>query len=116
MRNLILLFSLFGILLITTFCQNSEQEKIRGFYHSTVKRDNYKEYNWTWCGRYSIPFGLLLSEDLAKVQELNSVSGDLIDYSTSISGKPLSVKDICMGHTAPAQIRHWVGYAAVGYE
>ena len=95
---------------------NLTKEKIRGFYHSTVKKENYKEYKWTWCGRYSIPFGLLLSEDLAKAQELNSVSGHLIDYSTSISDKPLPVKDIGMGHTAPAQIRHWVGYAAVGYE
>jgi hypothetical protein len=108
--------SLVGIFLFTTFCQNSEQEKIRGFYHSKVKRDNYKEYKWTWCGRYSIPFGLLLSEDLAKAQELNSVSGRFIDYSTRISDKPLPVEDIGMEHTAPANIRRWIGYAVVGYE
>jgi AmmeMemoRadiSam system protein B len=91
-------------------------EKVKGFYHSTVKKDNYKEYKWTWCGRYSIPFGLLLSENIAKRQEQGKVTGHFIDYSTSITDKPLPVRDISMGHTAPAHISHWVGYAAVGYD
>jgi len=95
---------------------NLTTEKVKGFYHSTVKKENYKEYKWTWCGRYSIPFGLLLTEHLAEEHENEKATGYFIDYSTSISDKPLPVKDIGMGHTAPAHIRHWVGYAAIGYE
>jgi hypothetical protein len=58
----------------------------------------------------------LLSENIAKRQEQGKVTGHFIDYSTSITDKPLPVRDISMGHTAPAHISHWVGYAAVGYD
>ncbi len=94
---------------------NIKQEKIKGFYYSTVKKENYKKYKWTWCGRYSIPFGLLTSMYLTEYSEGDSLTGVFIDYSTSIANKPIPVKDILMGHTAPANIRHWVGYTAVGY-
>ena len=90
-------------------------DKVKGFFYSTVKKNNYKEYQWTWCGRYSIPFGLLTSKYLSEFNNAESLSGTLIDYSTSIANKPIPVQDIEMGHTAPANIRHWVGYAAVGY-
>ena len=90
-------------------------KKIRDFYYSTVKKGNYKEYKWTWCGRFSIPFGLLTSINLSE-QKGDTLSGVLIDYSTSIADKAIPVDDIQMGHTAPANIRHWVGYASVGYE
>ena len=30
-------------------------EKIARFYAYTVNPDNFREYRWTWCGRYSIP-------------------------------------------------------------
>ena len=33
--------------------------KIQKFIQYTVQEDDYKEYKWTWCGRYSVPFGLL---------------------------------------------------------
>ena len=38
--------------------------KIAHFVRYTVKEDNYKEYKWTWCGRYSVPFGLLTAYHL----------------------------------------------------
>ncbi len=102
--------------LINSYLTGSiSQEKIEGFYYSTVKKDNYKEYKWTWCGRYSIPFGLLTSLYLSEYSSKDSLTGELIDYSTSIDNKPIPVKDIGMGHTAPANIHHWVGYPAIGF-
>jgi AmmeMemoRadiSam system protein B len=92
------------------------ETKISKFFHATVQEANYKEYKWTWCGRYSIPFGLLTSVYLARNQQELVPSGCFVDYSTSIAHDPLPVKDIGMGHTAPATIHHWVGYATVGYK
>lgn len=90
-------------------------EKLRQFCNYTVDEKNYKEYKWTWCGRYSIPFGLWTSYYLQKLLGIN-LKGTLLDYSTSIEQKPVPVDDLKMGHTAPANLRHWVGYVSVGYQ
>lgn len=37
-------------------------------------------------------------------------------YATSIDHLRLPVEDLGMGKTANATLRHWVGYAAVGFE
>jgi hypothetical protein len=99
--------------------------RIKKFTDYTVRDDDYKSYKWTWCGRYSIPFGLLTSYYLNVLQEnggktdnnaLQPLIGTEIGYATSIDHEPLFVDDLLMGVTAPAYIRHWVGYAAVGYK
>jgi MEMO1 family protein len=92
------------------------QEKVRQFVFSTVQADNYKEYKWTWCGRYSVPLGLMTAIDLQKKTSTKLLNGKFIGYSTSIDHKPLPVDDLRMGRTANATMRHWVGYASVGYE
>jgi AmmeMemoRadiSam system protein B len=91
-------------------------EKIQRFAATTVKPDDYREYQWTWCGRYSVPFGLMVALDLQKELKTVPFSGKFIGYSTSIDHTPLKVDDLRMGRTAKAGIRHWVGYASVGYE
>ncbi len=89
------------------------KEKIKKFTEYTLKPEDYKEYQWTWCGRYSVPMGLLtalhLSEQLH--QKLNSVP---LDYCNSLSVPHIKVDDLKMGITAPAKLRHWVGYASIG--
>jgi len=90
-------------------------EKIKQFTHYTVQDTNYKEYKWTWCGRYSVPMGLLTAYYLEK--DLNqNLKGTLVGYATSIDHPKLKVEDLGMGITAPANIHHWVGYAALGYK
>jgi len=90
------------------------KKKIKRFIHYTVKDDNYIEYKWTWCGRYSIPFGLSVSLNLEKILG-QTLKGTLIGYATSIDHPHIKVDDLKMGITAPANIRHWVGYTAIGY-
>jgi len=90
-------------------------EMIHRFIDYTVQPDNYKEYKWTWCGRYSIPFGLLTAINLQKITSGQPLHGKYIGYSTSIDQKPLPVDDLRMGRTAIATIRHWVGYVSIGY-
>jgi len=90
-------------------------EKVKQFVFNTVQPDNYKEYKWTWCGRYSVPLGLMTAVDLQKKTGSKPLNGKYIGYSTSIDHKSLPVDDLRMGKTAIATMRHWVGYASVGY-
>jgi len=95
-----------------TLTGNITPEKISMFSSFTLDPDNYKEYKWTWCGRYSVPFALYLSYYL---DGQNALDGRLMGYSTSITSNHIPVDDIGMGRTAIATDCHWVGYAAIGY-
>jgi AmmeMemoRadiSam system protein B len=86
--------------------------KIRLFSNYTLKAENFREYKWTWCGRYSVPVALYTSYYLNNGSPL---SGFLVGYSTSITSEHIPVDDIGMGRTAIATNCHWVGYAALGY-
>jgi AmmeMemoRadiSam system protein B len=91
------------------------KEKMRMFTGYTVQDTNYRTYRWPWCGRYSVPFGLLMADKLGDQLRTGPVTGMLIGYHTSLDQLPLPVSDIGMGTTAPANLHHWVGYVAVGY-
>jgi len=90
------------------------EEKIERFTEYTLDPDDYRQYRWTWCGRYSIPMGLMVGLDLSRLQG-TGFDGKLLGYSTSIAEQNPDFSDIGMGVTAVANIRHWVGYAAIGY-
>jgi MEMO1 family protein len=92
------------------------QEKAARFFEFTVSHDNYKEYKWTWCGRYCIPFGLKTSEYLHDLLKKEPLKGIPVAYATSISQQHLHVDDIGMGRTAVATLHHWVGYPAIGFK
>ncbi len=90
-------------------------DKLRGFCNHTLDDKNYKEYKWTWCGRYSVPFGLWTAYHLQKLLGIE-LQGTSLGYSTSIEPTAIPVKDLKMGVTAPASLRHWVGYVSMGYQ
>jgi hypothetical protein len=87
-------------------------ENIKLFNTYTLQPDNYKNYKWTWCGRYSVPVTLYTSYYLNNSE---SLTGELIGYSTSIISGHIPVDDIGMGCTAIATDCHWVGYVAIAY-
>jgi AmmeMemoRadiSam system protein B len=89
------------------------KEKIKKFNEHTVRAGDYKEYKWTWCGRYSVPMGLLTALHLSESLNIPLTAVPL-DYCNSISVPHIKVDDLNMGVTAPAKLRHWVGYASVG--
>ena len=96
---------------------NIEPEKIKAFTQHILQENDYREYKWTWCGRYSVPCGLLTAFYLQKCLETKLLCGEVLGYGTSIDGrKHIEVEDLGMGTTAPANSRHWVGYVAIGYE
>jgi len=93
-----------------------QTEKLKTFCNYTVENDDYKKYKWTWCGRYSVPMGLLTSFLLNEDTGGNPLTGSIIGYSNSIDHPEIKVDDLGMGKTAPANMHHWVGYAALGYK
>lgn len=99
----------------TCFEGDLTEEKIARFYSYTISPDNFREYKWTWCGRYSIPFGLLTSIYLQALGESGSLTGVPVAYATSITQPHLKVDDLKMGQTAIATPHHWVGYPAIGF-
>jgi len=102
-------------LMIESFEGTASDDRVKSFYHATVSDTDYKEYKWTWCGRYSIPLGMLTAIKLAAADG-SMLNGRAIGYSTSIANDTIPVHDIGMGQTAPAKLTHWVGYPAVGFQ
>lgn len=101
----------------TCFVPVLEKQKVEKFTDYTVKKENYKEYAWTWCGRYSVPLGLLTALHLCEALNIPALEGKVLGYETSLSNKQLAVSDLGgMGVTAPSRLHHWVGYAAIGFK
>ncbi len=92
-----------------------KKEMIKKFTEYTVKKEDYREYKWTWCGRYSVPLGLLTSYFLQEAYHQPSLTGHFIGYASSIDHAHIKVDDIGMGITAPANLNHWVGYVGMVY-
>ncbi|MFI2743657.1 AmmeMemoRadiSam system protein B [Zhouia sp. PK063] len=91
-------------------------DKIQLFNEYTVQPDNYMQYQWTWCGRYAVPFGLMMANNLNELLYKQSLNGHLIDYRSSLKDKHINTSDIGMGVTAPAKTTHWVAYTGISYE
>ncbi len=89
--------------------------KAEQFFATCVKEDLPAEYRLPWCGRFSIPFGLLLLEHTTAALGLPTPVGHPLCYGTSISGPELKVRELGMGSTAQANLYHFVGYPAVAY-
>ncbi|MDI6849950.1 MAG: AmmeMemoRadiSam system protein B [Candidatus Saccharicenans sp.] len=76
----------------------------------------YLDYrNSYWCGKYSIPFGLLTVEKVIKKTAGKNIDGRLIRFSDTYSEGVLPLKKIGLGTTAPFSLRHWVSFCSVGY-
>jgi MEMO1 family protein len=89
-----------------------EPSNFRLFSSYTLNPDNFRDYKWTWCGRYCVPVALYTEYYLNDTKPLK---GEFTGYSTSITSEHVKVDDIGMGKTATATNCHWVGYAALGY-
>ena len=95
-----------------------EESKLHGFLDTLVDPDDLS-YRLPWCGRFSVPFGLELLRKIAVAGGEDIPEGTLLRYGTSLSEPELPVsaeaRENGLGYTAPSNLHHWVGYAAVGY-
>jgi AmmeMemoRadiSam system protein B len=94
-------------------------DRLAGLLGELVDPHDVRQYRIPWCGRFSIPFGLELLRKTAALSGAGVPRGALLRYGTSLSEPELPVssasRDAGLGKTAPSNLHHWVGYAAVGY-
>jgi AmmeMemoRadiSam system protein B len=88
-------------------------EKIRTLYGTFVDPEHPDEYRWTWCGRFSVPLGLLTLERIARGR--GGAIGHPVAYATSVGWPELDLRDIGMAPTAPSNLYHFVGYPGVAF-
>ena len=89
--------------------------KVEQFFSTCVNPEQPSEYRLTWCGRFSIPFGMLLLERTTAALGLPTPVGYPLAYGTSVGSPELPVRDLGLGATAPANLYHFVGYPAVAF-
>jgi AmmeMemoRadiSam system protein B len=78
--------------------------------------ETYLDYrNTYWCGKYSIPFGLLTTDKTMKLNGNKKIIGTLFSFSDTYSEGVLPLKKTGMGTTAPFSLRHWVSFFSIGY-
>jgi AmmeMemoRadiSam system protein B len=76
----------------------------------------YLDYkNTYWCGKYSVPFGLLATQRIIALTANKKISGMLFRYSDTYSEGVLPLKKTGMGTTAAFSLRHWVSFCSVGF-
>ena len=99
------------------FVRSIKRPALKKFLYTCVDRDDVMQYQLTWCGRFSVPFGINVASRLSEELDGRLLEGTLLDYGTSVSEASLDLGQIeGLGTTAPNNLRHWVGYAAIGYE
>jgi len=88
---------------------------VRNFYLSLVAENDSLTSKISWCGRFSVPFGLMFSYYLALRYGKSKLAGHLFNYNTSVELGELPLRECGPGVTAPANLHHWVGYTSLGY-
>lgn len=89
--------------------------KALDFFSAVVNPQAPDDYRMPWCGRFSIPFGLLLLEATARETKAGMPVGQPVAFGTSISFPQLPVKEPGLGVTAEANLHHFVSYPGAAY-
>lgn len=92
-----------------------EPEELRKMLYALVNEEDVTQYEITWCGRFSVPFGVDFSYHLSRSLNQPVPRGFFLGYGTSVEMGELPVRDMGLGVTAPANLHHWVAYSAIGY-
>lgn len=68
-----------------------------------------------WCGKFSIPFGLLTISKIIKRINGYELNGIVYKNSDSWTEGVIPIKHTNMGLTAPFSLKHWVGWFSAGF-
>jgi len=85
----------------------------RAFFAACVDPERPGTYRLTWCGRFSIPLGLMVTTRLAARTAAGQAVAVPIAYATSVGWPEVAARDTGLGDTAPANLYHFVGYPGV---
>ena len=87
--------------------------KAEQFFATCVNPEQPNEYRLTWCGRFSIPMGLLLLQRTTAALGLPSPVARPLCYAISVGVPELPLRDAGLAATAPANLYHFVGHPSV---
>ncbi len=73
-------------------------------------------YKITWCGCFSIPYGLRCVNLIKEKLEGKPLRGYFLRYGDSYTFGKLLDENVGIGLTAICNLHHWVGYTAIGYK
>jgi len=90
-----------------------ELGKIHTLYETFVDPETPDTYRWTWCGRFSVPLGLLILDRLTR--DAGGATGQPVAYGTSVGWPEVGLRDIGMSPSAPSNLYHFVGYPGVAF-
>ncbi len=96
-------------------CNTISQKNIHKLLYTLVDSTDVHNYKVTWCGRFSITFGTNFLLSLYKKTYNKKMTGEFIDYNTSVAIGELPLRQYGLGTTAPSNLHHWVGYLALFY-
>jgi AmmeMemoRadiSam system protein B len=103
-------------LIASTLAGEVNRNALEEFLYTCVDRNDVMEYKLSWCGRFSVPFGLNVASRLCETIEGRPLQGTVLDYGTSVGESSLDLDAIPgLGTTAPNNLHHWVGYPAIVY-
>lgn len=93
----------------------TDPNRLNGLLYRLVDKNDIHQYKITWCGRFSVPFGVDFLHRLTQYLKIQPLNGHLLRYDTSVSIGELPIREIGLGSTAPSNLHHWVGYCAMGF-
>jgi AmmeMemoRadiSam system protein B len=68
-----------------------------------------------WCGKFSVPFGLLTISKVIKSVSGKELNGKVFKYSDTWTEGVIPIKQTNLGLTAPFSLKHWVGWLSAGF-
>jgi AmmeMemoRadiSam system protein B len=98
-------------LILSTLAGALSTEKAKRFFAAVVNPDKPDEYRMPWCGRFSVPFGLVLLAETAHHLGLPTPRALPLLLGASVDTPLLKAPGI--GPTAPANLYHFVSQPAV---
>jgi AmmeMemoRadiSam system protein B len=99
----------------TYFNGNISKEKIKMFTKELWPDSLSNEPKPLWCGRYSIPFGLLTTTKIIKNVIGKDIEGKVLRYSDTLTEKVIPLQNTSLGITAPFSLKHWVGFLSAAF-
>ena len=90
-------------------------EKIRRLTREVWGNTYLESGNTYWCGKYDIPFGLLVIRKAVCMVTGRGLKGELLRYSDTYSDGVLPLRQAGFGITAPYSLKHWVGAFSAGF-
>jgi hypothetical protein len=90
-------------------------DKAQKFFAAVVNPDKPDEYRMPWCGRFSVPFGLVFLAETAKRLGLGVVRGMPLVLGVSVDTPELKTRDVGVAPTAPANLYHFVTQPGVAF-